>query len=49
VEGARRDGDPPVLVARPDRARRDLGWTCVHSDIERIVADAVAYERGLPA
>ena len=49
VEGARRDGDPPVLVARPDRARQDLGWTPVASDLERIVADAVAYEQGLPA
>ena len=48
-EGPRRDGDPPVLVACADRARRDLGWTPVASDLERIVADAAAYEAGWPA
>ena len=48
-EGPRRDGDPPVLVACADRARRDLGWTPVVSDLERIVADAAAYEAGWPA
>ena len=49
VEGARRDGDPPVLVARPDRARRDLGWIPTHSGLECIVEDAVAYEAGFSA
>ena len=27
VEGPRRSGDPPVLVASCDKARRELGWT----------------------
>jgi UDP-glucose 4-epimerase len=27
IEGPRRPGDPPVLVAAAERARRDLGWS----------------------
>jgi UDP-glucose-4-epimerase GalE len=37
--GARRIGDPPALVARPDRARDVLGWEAALG-LERIVADA---------
>jgi UDP-glucose 4-epimerase len=39
-EAPRRDGDPAVLVASSDRARRLLGWQPRHTDLDRIVADA---------
>ncbi len=42
--GARRAGDPPSLVANPDRAKALLGWEPVCSDIDRIVADALRWE-----
>lgn len=38
--GARRDGDPAVLVASSELARRELGWTPEHSDIDNIIKDA---------
>ena len=40
VLGDRRPGDPPVLVAAPDRARAVLGWTPEHVDLDGMVADA---------
>ena len=39
--GARRDGDPAVLVASPARIHRDLGWK-VEEDLRSMVADAWA-------
>ena len=39
-ESARRPGDPPVLVASVDRARKLLGWTAVESGLDTIVASA---------
>lgn len=47
-EAPRREGDPPVLVARADRALRDLGWSTRVSDLDRIVADAAAFEGMTP-
>jgi UDP-arabinose 4-epimerase len=47
VDGPRREGDPPELVARADRAHEALGWRARVSDLDRIVSDAVAFERGL--
>jgi UDP-glucose 4-epimerase len=38
--GARREGDPPVLVASADRAKKVLGWEATRSSLDRIVADA---------
>jgi UDP-arabinose 4-epimerase len=38
--GPRRAGDPPVLIASNRKAREVLGWTPMHSDIDRIVSDA---------
>jgi UDP-glucose 4-epimerase len=38
--GARREGDPPVLVASADRAERVLGWRAKRGDLEGIVRDA---------
>lgn len=39
-ESARREGDPPVLVAAVDRAKTSLGWTASESDLGEIVASA---------
>ncbi|HKE00533.1 MAG TPA: UDP-glucose 4-epimerase GalE, partial [Planctomycetota bacterium] len=38
--GARRPGDPAVLVASGDKARTRLGWKPTRSDLETIVATA---------
>ena len=40
VEGDRREGDPPVLVADSSRARELLGWTPKHSSLETIIESA---------
>jgi UDP-glucose-4-epimerase GalE len=40
--GPRRTGDPPRLVAAPERALDDLGWRARRSDLDRIVRDAAA-------
>jgi UDP-glucose 4-epimerase len=40
---ARRDGDPPLLVADPSRAKAALGWRPRRSDIDTIVATAWAW------
>ena len=39
----RRDGDPPVLVANPSRARRELNWEPQHSTLDNIVQTAWAW------
>jgi len=36
----RRAGDPPVLVASSERARRELGWSPVHTSLESIIESA---------
>jgi UDP-glucose 4-epimerase len=38
--GPRRPGDPPVLVASSEKARRDLGWAPKRERLETIVGDA---------
>jgi UDP-glucose 4-epimerase len=38
--GPRRAGDPAVLVASSEKARRELGWTPRKQDLRTIVADA---------
>ena len=45
VTGARREGDPPSLVANSDKLRKFLGWQPKRSDIHTIVADAWAFEQ----
>lgn len=40
VEGERREGDPPELVADPAGAERILGWRAKRTDIEETVASA---------
>lgn len=44
----RRAGDPPVLVAAPERARRDLGWCPRLSDLDTIISTAWAWARRIP-
>jgi UDP-glucose 4-epimerase/UDP-arabinose 4-epimerase len=45
VTGPRRAGDPAVLIADPARARRELGFDPVRSDLETIVRTAWAWHR----
>lgn len=40
VHGPRRPGDPPRLVASPERAARVLGWRARRASLEEIVRDA---------
>jgi len=46
VEG-RRSGDPPALVAGNALLLEKLDWRPAHADIDRIVGDALAWERKL--
>ncbi|MCC8104935.1 MAG: UDP-glucose 4-epimerase GalE [Clostridiales bacterium] len=41
----RREGDPAVLVASNEKAKRILGWNPVNSDIETILSDAWNWEK----
>ena len=36
----RREGDPPVLIASPDKIMRDLGWNPRHSELDNIIESA---------
>lgn len=47
LEGPRRPGDPPSLVADPSRAREVLGWTAECSSLDTIAADAVNWYRNI--
>jgi UDP-glucose 4-epimerase len=47
VEHPRRPGDPPVLIARSDRLKAELGWQPCHDDLDFIVRTALAWERHL--
>ncbi|MFL6547755.1 MAG: UDP-glucose 4-epimerase GalE [Povalibacter sp.] len=49
VEGPRRAGDPPTLVARADRIRELLGWTPQYDDLTAIVKSQLAWEKRLLA
>lgn len=48
VMEARRTGDPPELVASNERLVATLDWHPSHADIDRIVGDALSWERKLP-
>jgi len=48
MEG-RRAGDPPALVAGNERLLGTLDWRPAYADIDRIVGDALAWERKLAA
>lgn len=45
IEGPRRAGDPPSLVAAPGRAKDVLGWEAKLSDIETIIRTSWAWHR----
>lgn len=45
----RRPGDPAVLVASSDKARRELGWTPAKPSLHEIVSDAWTFARALGA
>ena len=46
-EEPRREGDPPALVARAERIRRELGWRPRLNDLDTIVRTAYAWEQHL--
>jgi UDP-glucose-4-epimerase GalE len=46
--GPRRPGDPPRLVAAPERGRRILGFEAKHTALEGIVETAVRWRRDHP-
>ena len=46
-EEPRREGDPPVLVARADRIKSVLGWTPRLDDLDTIVRTSLEWERKL--
>ncbi|MBV8731705.1 MAG: UDP-glucose 4-epimerase GalE [Acidobacteriia bacterium] len=48
-ESPRRAGDPPMLVANPARAGRELGWTPQFSTLRHVVETACAWYRKAPA
>jgi nucleoside-diphosphate-sugar epimerase len=43
VKTSKRAGDPPVLIANNDRAKKELGWKLEHSTIDNIVCTAVKW------
>ena len=44
----RRAGDPPVLIASPDKIMRDLGWNPRHSELDRIIESAWRWHQAHP-
>ena len=42
----RRSGDPARLIASSDKAKKQLGWSPKHTDIEDIIASAWAWHKG---
>jgi UDP-glucose 4-epimerase len=45
---ARREGDPPILVASAQKARETLGWIPVESGLESIIGSAWRWEQQRP-
>ena len=45
IAAARRDGDPPVLIADPERASRVLKWKAEMASLAEIVRTAVQWHR----
>lgn len=43
----RRPGDPPTLIASGAKARKELGWSPDHSDLDQIISTALAWYRKL--
>jgi UDP-glucose 4-epimerase len=47
IHRPRRAGDPPMLIADPSAARRDLGFKPVHSSLDTIIATAWRWHRNI--
>lgn len=47
VVGARREGDPDILVASSEKARTVLGWEPKYTDIEKIIDTAWKYYKSV--
>ncbi|MEC4675719.1 MAG: UDP-glucose 4-epimerase GalE [Nitrospirota bacterium] len=47
IETARREGDPPSLVADSSRIKKELGWRPSHDDLEYIIGTAWEWEKKL--
>jgi UDP-glucose 4-epimerase len=43
----RRPGDPAAIVAASAKIRETLGWVPQHDDLDKIVAQALAWEKQL--
>lgn len=43
--GPAREGDPPILVSDAERARKELRWAPIMSDIDTIIATAWAWQQ----
>ncbi len=48
IEGERREGDPPELVANPDTAEQVIGWRAKHTDMQDIVSSAWSWHQAHP-
>lgn len=42
--GPRRPGDPPILVANPNKIQTELGWQPKHSSLKNIIETAVRWQ-----
>ncbi len=47
IEAPRRQGDPPILIAKAERIRGVLGWRPRYNDLRTIVSDAWRWEQRL--
>ncbi|EKG03375.1 UDP-galactose 4-epimerase, putative [Trypanosoma cruzi] len=47
-ESARREGDPPVLVASGEEAKKALGWELKYDNIDKIIASAWKFHQSHP-
>ena len=43
-----RDGDPAILIASSEKARRELGWKPQHADLETIISTAWKWHKQHP-
>jgi len=48
VESPRREGDPAILIASSEKAKRELGWVPKYAALEEIVASAWDWHRRFP-
>ena len=47
IESERRAGDPPMLIANSDPAKKVLNWAPQYDDLDVIVGSALAFEKSL--